>query len=120
MDEQFSIQGSGHPPPPATRPPRWGGHSLRRTGAQEYHRLGITLEVIKKLGRWCSAAVQGCIAGLPFDMFREAGVRISDDAIHVKIDTLANQIGIIAATLEDLMKRAKIQSKLRKEGRGDR
>ena len=48
------------------QPPSWGGHSLRRTGAREYFRLGLPKPQLYGLGRWNGPAIDGYIHGLPF------------------------------------------------------
>ena len=101
------------PPTPTHATPKWGGHSLRRTGAREYHRLGVPLPTLQRLGRWSSQAIENYIAGMPFDFGAELlnnSIVIGNDTICItKLDLLMTQMANISARVEDLARHLESQ-----------
>ena len=55
------------PGPVAERLARWGGHSPRRAGAQELSRMGMSLILIQKVGRWGSCVIATYVADVPLE-----------------------------------------------------
>ena len=66
---------------------RVSGHSLRRTGAQGFARLGIDTWAIQLLGRWGSAAVLEYIQDVPLERSAAWARRAATTYQHVPLGT---------------------------------
>lgn len=70
LDKCYNIRSPEEAPPSSSnpRPPVWGTHSLRRSGARCWFRAGLDVPSLKILGRWSSDAVELYIAGMLRDI----------------------------------------------------
>lgn len=87
---------------PEDNPPtaNWGGHTLRRSGAQEWFRLHMPRETIKMIGRWKSKCIDDCLGAVPLE---NLGLWSFNGPMQPLINSLQNStVAELQRTIEEL------------------
>jgi len=90
----------GYPDEPK---PKYSGHSCRRSGAQHWLRQGLPADVVRRLARWRSEAIEAYIEQMPIENLGVGSFKISNTALAVTIEEISREVsGAIKRKMEEL------------------
>ena len=101
---------------------KYSAHSIRRTGAREWFRGGMSLEMLQRLGRWTSTAWAQYISGLPATVIIDMPEKMKTNkdslvAIFCALRQLTSQVSALEAKLKQEEEKMKVAVGPRQEPR---